>query len=185
VNLGLGSAKATLLFGGKAADNTVYARDASKTSVVTVESALLEDMKKSADEYRRRTSSSSALHATHIEITRNGQTITLERTKGQGDNAPDTWKRVSPAAGDLDKEKSDGLLGKLSNIRAFVVRRRDRQDRPRQAGDDRGRESSTTEEGGSGDVRQVGTDVFVSRPGEPGAAKIDSADFNDVNEVAG
>jgi hypothetical protein len=27
---------------------------------------------------------------------------------------------------------------------------------------------------------QVGTDVFVSRPGEPGAAKIDAADFNDV-----
>src|SRR6185295_3666121 len=42
VNLGLGSAKATLLFGGKAADNTVYARDASKPSVVTVESALLD-----------------------------------------------------------------------------------------------------------------------------------------------
>ena len=27
---------------------------------------------------------------------------------------------------------------------------------------------------------QVGNDVFVSRPGEPGAAKIDAADFNDV-----
>jgi hypothetical protein len=27
---------------------------------------------------------------------------------------------------------------------------------------------------------QVGNDVFVSRPGEPGAAKIDVADFNDV-----
>ena len=27
---------------------------------------------------------------------------------------------------------------------------------------------------------QVGNDVFVARPGEPGAAKIDAADFNDV-----
>ena len=54
INVGLGSARATLLFGGKAADNTVYARNASKTSVVTVESALLDDMKKSADEYRRK-----------------------------------------------------------------------------------------------------------------------------------
>jgi len=27
---------------------------------------------------------------------------------------------------------------------------------------------------------QSGNDVYVSRPGEPGAAKIDSADFNDV-----
>jgi hypothetical protein len=43
VNLNAGSARATLLMGGKAADNTVYARDASKQSVVTVESALLDD----------------------------------------------------------------------------------------------------------------------------------------------
>src|SRR6185295_9745915 len=53
VNLNAGSARATLLVGGKAADNTVYARDASKQAVVTVESALLDDLKKSADDYRR------------------------------------------------------------------------------------------------------------------------------------
>jgi hypothetical protein len=27
---------------------------------------------------------------------------------------------------------------------------------------------------------QSGSDVYVSRPGEPGAAKIDAADFNDA-----
>ncbi|HMB79672.1 MAG TPA: DUF4340 domain-containing protein, partial [Vicinamibacterales bacterium] len=119
VNLSLGSAKATLLFGGKAADNTVYARDASKPSVVTVESALLDDMKKGADDYRRKdVFEFRPFNATHIEITRNGQTVTLDRVKGTGENAPDKWKRVSAPAGDLDKEKSDSLLGKLSNIRA-------------------------------------------------------------------
>ena len=101
------------------ADNTVYARDASKPAVVTVESALLDDMKKGADDYRRKDIFEfRPFNATHIEITRNGQTIALERDKGQGENAPDKWKRVSPTAGDLDKDKSDGLLGKLSNIRA-------------------------------------------------------------------
>src|SRR5258708_2505365 len=95
VNLGLGSAKATLWFGGKAADNTVYARDASKPSVVTVESALLDDMKKGADDYRRKDIFEfRPFNATHIEITRNGQTITLERTQAQGDNAPDTGNRA-------------------------------------------------------------------------------------------
>ena len=119
VNLNMGSARATLLFGGKTADNTVYARDASKPAVVTVESALLDDMKKSADDYRRKdVFEFRPFNATHIEITRNGQTMTLERTKGQGENAPDKWKRVSPTAGDVDKEKSDSLLSKLSNIRA-------------------------------------------------------------------
>ena len=181
VNLGLGSAKATLLFGAKAADNTVYARDASKPSVVTVESALLDDMKKSADDYRRKdVFEFRPFNATHMELTRNGQTITLERTKGQGENAPDKWKRVSPTAGDLDKEKSDNLLGKLSNIRitTFV-------DSTAKTGLDKPALSVVVkfDEGKKEDratFAQVGNDVFVSRPGEPGAAKIDAADFNDV-----
>jgi hypothetical protein len=181
VNLGLGSARATLLFGGKAADNTVYARDASKPAVVTVESALLDDMKKSADDYRRKdVFEFRPFNATHIEITRNGQTVTLERTKGQGENAPDKWKRVSPTAGDLDKEKSDGLLGKLSNIRvtSFV-------DSNAKTGLDKPAMSVVVkfDEGKKEDratFAQVGNDVFVARPGEPGAAKIDAADFNDV-----
>src|SRR5258706_6238021 len=181
VTVSLGSAKATLLFGAKAADNTVYARDASKPSVVTVESALLDDMKKSADDYRRKdVFEFRPFNATHVEITRNGQTITLERTKGQGENAPDKWKRVSPTAGDLDKEKSDNLLGKLSNIRAasFVdSTAKTGLDKPAMTVavkfDDGKKEDRAT-------FGQVGTDVFVSRPGEPGAAKIDSADFNDV-----
>jgi uncharacterized protein DUF4340 len=181
VNLGLGSAKATLLFGGKAADNTVYARDASKTSVVTVESALLDDMKKSADDYRRKdVFEFRPFNATHLEITRNGQTITLERTKGQGENAPDKWKRVTPTAGDLDKEKSDNLIGKLSNIRiaSFV-------DATAKTGLDKPALSVVVkfDEGKKEDratFGQVGNDVFVARPGEPGAGKIDAADLNDV-----
>ena len=181
VNLSLGSAKATLLFGAKAADNTVYARDASKPSVVTVESALLDDMKKSADDYRRKdVFEFRPFNATHLEITRNGQTITLERTKGQGENAPDKWKRTTPTAGDLDKEKSDNLLGKLSNIRvgSFV-------DATAKTGVDKPAMTVVVkfDEGKKEDratFGQVGSDVFVVRPGEPGAAKIDAADFNDV-----
>src|SRR5471032_2501055 len=181
VNLNLGSAKATLIFGGKAADNTVYARDASKPAILTVESALLDDMKKSADEYRRKDIFEfRPFNANHIEITRNGQTITLERTKGQGENAPDKWKRVSAPAGDLDKEKSDGLLGKLSNIRAasFVdASAKTGLDKPAMTivvkFDDGRKEDRAT-------FGQVGNDVYVSRPGEPGAVKIDAADFNDV-----
>ena len=181
VNLSLGSARATLLVGGKAADNTVYARDASKPAVVTVESALLDDMKKSADDYRRKdVFVFRPFNATHIEITRNGQTITLERTKGQGENAPDKWKRVAPTAGDLDKDKTDDLLSKLSNIRAasFVdSTAKTGLDKPAMTVvvkfDDGKKEDRAT-------FGQVGNDVFVSRPGEPGAAKIEVADFNDV-----
>jgi hypothetical protein len=181
VNLNAGSARATLLLGGKAADNTVYARDASKPSVVTVESALLDDLKKGADDYRRKDIFEfRPFNANRVEMARNGQTVVLERVKGKGENAPDTWKRVSPTAADVDREKSDGLLSKLSNIRAasFVdTTAKTGLDKPALTVtvkfDDGKREETVT-------FGQSGNDVFVSRPGEPGAAKVDSADFNEA-----
>ena len=181
VNLNAGSARATLLMGGKAADNTVYARDASKQSVVTVESALLDDLKKSADDYRRKDIFEFRhFNANRVEMARNGQTIVLERVKGTGENAPDTWRRVSPTAADVDREKSDSLLSKLSNIRAasFVdAAAKTGLDKPALTVtvkfDDGKREEKVT-------FGQTGSDVYVARPGEPGAAKIDAADFNDA-----
>ena len=111
-----GSARAPTLVGGKAADNTGYARDTSKPSVVTVESALLDDMKKGADDYRRKdVFEFRPFNATHLEITRNGQTLSLERIQGRGEAAPDKWKRVSPTAAELTKEPRDGLLRTPAN----------------------------------------------------------------------
>ena len=181
VNLNTGSSRATLLLGGKAADNTVYARDASKPAVVTIDSTLVDDLKKGADDYRRKDLFEfRPYNVTHIELTHNGQTIVLDRVKGQGDNAPDKWHRVSPNPGDVDKDKMDGLLSKLSNMRAasFVESTaKTGLDKPALA------VSVKFEEGQKEDkvtFGQVGNDVFVSRPGEPGAAKIDIADFNDL-----
>jgi hypothetical protein len=181
VNLNAGSARATLLMGGKAENNTVYARDASKPAVITVESALLDDLKKGADDYRRKDIFEfRPFNATRIEMARNGQTLVLERVKGKGENAPDTWHRASPTAGDVDKEKSDGLLSKLSNIRAasFVdAAAKTGLDKPALTVtvkfDEGKREEKVT-------FGQNGSDVYVARPGEPGAAKIDAADFNDA-----
>src|SRR5262249_46255900 len=90
VNLNSGSSRATLVIGGKAAEGTLYARDLSKPAVVTIEGALLDELKKSPDEYRRKDLFEfRPYNATHIELSRNGQTIVLDRQKGQGDNAPD------------------------------------------------------------------------------------------------
>jgi hypothetical protein len=181
VNLSAGSTRATLLVGSKAEDNTVYARDASRPAVVTVESALLDDLKKSADDYRRKDIFEfRPFNANRVEMTFDSQTIVLERVKGQGDNAPDTWRRVSPSAKDVEREKSDNLLSKLSNIRAssFVdTTAKTGLDKPALTVtvkfDDGKKEEKVT-------FGQAGSDVYVSRPGEPGAAKIDAADFNDA-----
>ena len=181
VNLNVGSARATLLLGGKAPDNTVYARDASKPAVVTVESALLDELKKGADDYRRKDLFEfRAFNANRVEVARNGQTVVFEKVKGQGDNAQDKWRRVSPTAADVDKDKIDSLLSKLSNTRAssFV-------DSSAKTGLDKPAMTITVkfEEGKKEEkvtFGQVGNDVFASRPGEPGAAKTDATDFNEA-----
>jgi hypothetical protein len=181
VTINAGSTRATFLVGGKAADNTVYARDASKPAVVTVESALLDDLKKGADDYRRKDIFEfRPFNANRIEVTRSGQTVVLEKVKGQGDNAQDKWRRVSPNAADVDREKIDGVTSKLSNLRAasFVdSTAKTGVDKPAMTVtvkfDDGKKEEKVT-------FGQSGSDVFVVRPGEPGAAKIEAADFNEA-----
>jgi hypothetical protein len=183
VNLALGSSRATLLIGSKAdKDNTVYARDASKPAVVTVEQALLDDLKKDADNYRRKDLFEfRPFNATHIELTRNGQTVVLERVKGENDK-PDTWKRVSPNPGDVDKEKMDGLLSKLSNMRAssFVdSTAKTGVDKPALVVTVKFDEGKKEEKVTFG---QEGSDVYAIRPGEPGAAKADKADLDETTK---
>ena len=184
VDLKLGSARATLAVGGKAADNTVYARDASKPMVVTIDSALVDELKKGADEYRRKDLFEfRPYNANRVEITRDAQTIAFEKTKGQGENAEEKWRRVSPTAGDVDKDKIDSLLSRLSNMRAasFV-------DASAKTGvnmpamtvvakfDDGKKEERVT-------FGKVDNDVYAARPGEPGAAKVDAMDFTEANKT--
>jgi len=181
VNLSLGSARATLLVGSKAEDNTVYARDASNPALMTIESALVDELKKGADDYRRKDIFEfRAYNANRLEITRGGQTVVFEKVKGQGTNAVDKWRRVSPAAGDVDKDKMDSLLSRLANMRAasFVG-----------SSAKTGLESPAMtvfvkfEDGKKEERASFGkadADVYVSRPGEGDAAKIDATDFNEA-----
>jgi hypothetical protein len=181
VNLNVGSARATLLIGGKADDNTVYARDASKPAVMTVESSLADELKKGADDYRRKdVFEFRAYNANRLEIVRNGQTVVFEKVKGQGNNAADKWRRVSPSAGDVDKDKMDGLLSKLANMRAasFVESTaKTGLDSPALTVlvkfDDGKKEERAT-------FAKTDSDAYVARAGEPGAAKIDTTDFNEA-----
>ena len=87
---------------------------------------------------------------------------------------------MSPTAGDVDKDKIDSLLSKLSNMRAgsFV-------DSTAKTGleapamtvavkfDDNKKEERVT-------FGKTESDAYAARPGEPGAAKIDTTDFNEA-----
>ena len=184
VNVSAGSAKATLLIGGKAEDNTIYVRDASRPTVMTVESALVDELKKGGDEYRRKDIFEfRAFNASRVEITRNGQTVAFEKSKGQGENAPDVWKRVAPTPGDVDKDKIDSLISRLANMRATSFVASDAKtglDKPAMSVvakfDDGKKEDRAT-------FGKNGEDVYAARPGEPGAAKVDASDFTEVNKT--
>ena len=183
VGLNMGSAHATLLLGGEAEGNTVYARDASKAMIVTVESALADELKKGADEYRRKDIFEfRAYNATHLEITRSGQTSAFEKVKGPGADpeASAQWRRVSPNAADVDTDKMDGLLSRLSNMRAtsFV-------DSSAKTGLNAPAMTVFVKfEDGKKEERisfgKVDSDVYASLPGEPGAAKFDATDFSEA-----
>jgi uncharacterized protein DUF4340 len=183
VTLNLGSARATLELGGKAEDTTVYARDTSKPVVMTVESALADDLKKGADEYRRKDIFEfRAYNATRIELTRDGTSVVFEKVKAdpKAKDAADKWRRVSPTAADANKDTIDGLLSRLSNMRAasFV-------DASAKTGLDKPALTVAVKfDDGKKDERvtfgKVDADVYASRPGEPGAAKVDATDFSEA-----
>ena len=130
VNLNAGSARATLLFGGKAADNTVYARDASKPAVVTVESALLDDLKKGADDYRRKDLFEfRAYNANRVELTRGSDVVVFERVKGQGENAAGQVAARQPEPCRRRSRQGRRAAREAREHARDVVRGVDRQDR--------------------------------------------------------
>ena len=175
----LGSARATVAIGGAAGEGAVYARDLSRPAVMTVESSLADDLRKPADDYRRKdVFEFRAFNAQRVELTRGGHTLTLERVKGQGENPQDTWKRVSPTPADADKAKVEELLTGLADMRAVTF--------TESMGTTGLNQPSLTvvakfEDAVQKEERvtfgQRGNDVWVSRPGDSGAARIESEKF--------
>src|SRR5579862_7231674 len=183
IDLNAGSAKATLIVGGKADENTVYARDASKPAVMTIEKSLLDDLKKGADDYRvKDLFQFRAYNATHVEIQRGDQKVVFDRVKAASDKEQDKWHRTSPNPADVDRDKVDALLAKIANMRAtsFVESTsKTGLDKPAMVVivkfDDGKKEEHVT-------FGKSGEDVFATREGEPGAMKTDATDFNEANK---
>jgi hypothetical protein len=186
VTFSLGSAKASLLVGGKSPDGSLYARDASKPLVMTLDATLLDDFKKGADEYRKKDLFAfRAYDANRIEITRGGQTVAFDKIKGAKPEDEDKWQRAGSGGAkpvDADKEKMSVLLAKLESIRAasFVdSTAKTGLDMPAMTVyakfDDGKKEERVT-------FGKSGSDVYASRPGEAGAAKVSSTEFDEVNK---
>ena len=164
VRVGAGSAEATLLIGSKAEDEAeVYARDASRPDVFTIESTLLDDLRKGAGEYRQKdVFDARAFNTTRVEIARGGQSTVVEKSG-------DKWRHTAPAAKDSDAAKVDALLSSLTSVRAdsFV------DAAPAKATEeavvtltfDNGKQERVT-------FLRAGDDAFAVRGDAPGAGKL-------------
>ena len=183
VRLGAGSSQATLVLGTKAEENTTYARDLSRPAIFTVESSVLDDLKKSPADYRQKDLfDARSFNSTRVEIVRAGQTHTFEKTKTKNKEGQDEekWRQTAPQARELDQSTFEALLSAITGARAttFV--------------DAAAAKALATpeltvtikfDEGKKEDrvtLVKSGSDAFAARAGEPGAAKIEASAFDGI-----
>jgi hypothetical protein len=183
VTIGAGSSRATLIVGKAGEAGTFFARDQARPMVFAVEASLVDELKKPADTYRRKDLFEyRSFTANRIEITRGKETMAFEKTKGQGKDAQEKWRQVLPAAKDVDAAKIDTFLTRLSNLRAESFLAPD--DKSKTGLDAPAAIVVVRFEDGKKQERvvfgKVGTDVFASRAGEPGAAKVATFDFDEA-----
>lgn len=133
VRLSTGSAQATLEIGGKAEENSVYARDTSRPVVFTVDGSLLDDFKKDPFEYRQKDLfDARSFNSTRLDIVRAGQTHTFEKTKSKNkeDQEEEKWRQVSPQARDVDQAKAESLLSAITGAQATAFAGAAKMDKP-------------------------------------------------------
>jgi hypothetical protein len=142
--------------------------------VFTIAPAIKGDVIRSVADFRRKDLfDGRAFTTTKAEFKRGAETIVLEKSKGK-DNA-DVWKAGGK---DVDAMKADDLMTKVTGLRAASF-----QDQ--QPASLKTPELVVTVVFGENkqetvNFAKVGTDVFASRPDEPGAAKVEGMGFEDV-----
>jgi hypothetical protein len=171
----------TLLLGAKADEENYYAKDASNPTVFTVENLLVTELTRPVADFRRKDvfDFQPAL-ANRVEFTSGRQTVVFERTRGEGENAQDSWRRVDPGPVDADRTKFEALLTQLAAVRATSFAASTANTGLRTPVlttlvkfDENAREERVA-------FGRAGTSTFASRPDEPGAAAIEGAQLDNI-----
>jgi Domain of unknown function (DUF4340) len=184
VRLGTGSAQATLAVGGKAGDAAVYAQDLSRPTVFTIESSILDDLKKDPSEYRQKDLfDARSFNSTRLEIVRAGQTHVFEKTKSKNKEGQEEekWRQTAPQTRELDQSSFDALLSAITGARAtsFVDAATAAKGlaTPELTAtikfDDGKKEERVT-------FAKSGADALAARAGDPGAAKIETSTLDSI-----
>ena len=176
VHLDAGSARSTLLIGAASPEGPLYAKDASRPMVFTVDATLADDLRKTPADFRPRDLFEfRSFTAQRVEVTRDGATAVLEKKKGDGEQAVETWMQTQPAA-EVGEAKIIDLLSTASNLRAAsFVDALPAGATPvlavKAVFDGGAREESVT-------FYRAGEDTYAVRAGDPGAAKLTAGDLD-------
>jgi hypothetical protein len=174
-----GKSTIVLELGGKADEGSVWARDPSKPAVFSVGAGVADELRKTATDFRRKeVFDSRPFNTTRFEISRGSETRAFERVKGAGENAPDTWKQVSPSEQTVDSSSFEGALLDFSNLRAeaFV-------DGPGATSRPEATITVRFEDGKKEErvtIGRQGANVFAARPDQPGAMRIEAGRFDEA-----
>ncbi len=182
----------TLLVGDENPETTVYARDAARDLVFTVDAALVDDLARGADVYRQKDLFDfRPFNAATLSVTRGDRTLRFEKgPAAAGEDAAadtgageDVWRRVEPEPADVERPEMDALLRALSDLRAdtFVESRGG-------TGLDAPLATITATFGDDGEQERVligrsGDATYGVHGDEPGAAVVDTAAVDDALEA--
>ena len=177
----LGEDAATLLVGDDAPDGSVWARDASRGMVFRIDGTLADELGRPAVEYRRKNLFGfRPFNATRLEIELEDGRHVFERTSADGADAAESWRRLEPAAAEIENAGLDDLLAQLSNLRAerFVdTRANTGLDEPVASiivvFDEPSREERVS-------VGRVDDEVYAVNGEEPGAAVVTTRSWEDI-----
>jgi hypothetical protein len=170
LTLGAGSTVAEILLGKATPEGDVYAKDASRSIVFTVEKALADDLSRNPVDFRSKdVFAFRAFTGTRLEITRAGKTVAFERKKGPEKDAVVKWVAVAPAPA-VDEAKIEDLVNKVATLRAeaFV-------DAVPAGATEFARIETAFDEGKKHDsvvIHQAGPDYYAVRQGDAGVAKL-------------
>ena len=178
LTLGAGSTVAEILLGKATPEGDVYAKDASRSIVFTIEKALADDLTRNPGDFRSKdVFAFRAFTGTRLEITRAGKAVAFERKKGPEKDAVEKWVAVAPAPA-ADEAKIEDLVNKVATLRAesFV-------DALPAGATEFARIETAFDEGKKHDsvvIHQAGSDYYAVRQGEAGAAKLLAPAVNDI-----
>ncbi len=180
VTASAGGSLATLMIGEESPDNKFYARDTTRPMVFTIDTALVNELNKEASEYRRKELFEfRPFNSNRLEINHDDQIVTFEKIENTEDQE-DQWRQLNPSRRDVERDRMDDLLTKLSNLRAssFIESRANTGLASPlvtitvQFGEDNKEESVI--------LSKHEHEVFGSHVDEPGAAKINLQAFDET-----